>query len=47
VRGTVAEKAGRLAEAVTLYEKAMALGLSDPRLRAHVERLRRRPGPRP
>jgi arylsulfatase A-like enzyme/predicted negative regulator of RcsB-dependent stress response len=47
VRGNVALKAGRVAEAVTLYDKAIALGLSDPQLRAHVERLRRRPGSGP
>jgi len=42
VRGNVAEKAGRLADAVRLYERAMSLGLADPRLRAHVEGLRAR-----
>ena len=47
LRGSLAEKAGRLAEAVTLYEKAIARGLSDPQLRAHVERLRRRRGAGP
>jgi arylsulfatase A-like enzyme/Tfp pilus assembly protein PilF len=47
VRGKVAEKDGRLAEAVAHYEKAMALGLADPRLGHHVQRLRSRPGPRP
>ena len=47
VRGKVAEKGGRLAEAVAHYEKAVALGLADPRLGAHLQRLRSRPGPRP
>jgi predicted TPR repeat methyltransferase len=42
VRGNVAEKAGRLPDAVRLYERAMSLGLADPQLRAHVERLRAR-----
>jgi arylsulfatase A-like enzyme/cytochrome c-type biogenesis protein CcmH/NrfG len=46
VRGKVAEKGGRLAEAVAYYEKAVALGLADPRLGAHLQRLRSRPGPR-
>ena len=44
LRGSLAEKAGRVAEAVTLYEKAMAAGLSDARLRAHVQGLRARRG---
>jgi arylsulfatase A-like enzyme len=42
VRGSVAEKAGRLADAVRSYERAMSLGLTDPQLGAHVERLRAR-----
>jgi hypothetical protein len=32
VRGTVAETAGRLGDAVRLYERAMSLGLADPEL---------------
>jgi arylsulfatase A-like enzyme/Flp pilus assembly protein TadD len=47
VRGSVAEKAGRLSDAVRLYERAMSLGFADPQLRAHVERLRIRAGSRP
>lgn len=47
VRGKVAERQGRPAEAIAHYERAMALGLGDPRLAATVERLRRRPGPGP
>jgi choline-sulfatase len=47
VRGNVAEKAGRLTDAVRLYERAMSLGLADPQLRAHVEQLRARAGSTP
>ena len=47
VRGTVAEKAGRAADAVRLYERAMSLGLADPQLRERVERLRRGLASRP
>ena len=42
VRGTVAETAGRLGDAVRLYERAMSLGLADPDLVARVQRLRAR-----
>lgn len=47
VRGTVAEKAGRAADAVRLYERAMSLGLADPQLRERVDRLRRGLASRP
>ena len=47
VRGKVAEKAGRAAEAVAFYEKAIALGLSDPQIAQHVDRLRRQAGTKP
>jgi tetratricopeptide (TPR) repeat protein len=47
VRGTVAEKTGRVADAVRLYERAMSLGLADPQLRERVERLRRGQASRP
>ena len=47
VRGKVAERAGRIADAARLYERAMSLGLADPELRAHVERLRLQAGSRP
>jgi choline-sulfatase len=47
VRGNVAEKAGRTVDAVAFYQKAIALGLSDPQLAQHVDRLRRQPGPKP
>jgi tetratricopeptide (TPR) repeat protein len=48
VRGNVAEKTGRVGDAVRLYERALSLGLADPALRAHVEQLRARsPEPRP
>jgi arylsulfatase A-like enzyme/Flp pilus assembly protein TadD len=47
VRGKVAEKAGRATEAVTFYEKAVALGLSDPEITQRLDRLRRRQEPKP
>jgi arylsulfatase A-like enzyme/Flp pilus assembly protein TadD len=47
VRGKVAEKAGRATEAVTFYEKAVALGLSDPEVTQRLDRLRRRQEPKP
>jgi arylsulfatase A-like enzyme/Tfp pilus assembly protein PilF len=40
VRGRVAEKRGRAREAVGYYQKAIALGLTDPQLAQHVDRLR-------
>ena len=47
VRGKVAEKAGRVREAVALYEKAIALGLTDPQLARRVDRLRHPEGSQP
>ena len=47
MRGKVAEKAGRVREAVALYEKAIALGLTDPQLARRVDRLRHPEGSQP
>jgi arylsulfatase A-like enzyme len=47
VRAKVAEKGGRVREAVAFYEKAIALGLTDPQLAQHVDRLRHAEGSKP
>jgi len=47
VRARVAEAAGRPADAVTFYEKAVSLGLTDPQVARRLEQLRGQKGSRP
>jgi len=47
VRARVAEAAGRNADAVAFYEKAVSLGLVDPQVARRLEQLRGQKGSRP
>ena len=47
VRARVAEAAGQNADAVTFYEKAVSLGLTDPQVARRLEQLRGQKGSRP